>query len=64
MLDCGKEVDNRLFQQWRWLGTFIAWSATEILGHEMIYNAAFVHGRAFLLSPIMPILNIDNKHIH
>ena len=43
MLDCGKGVDNRLFKQWRWLGTFIARSATQIFGYEIIYNAAFVH---------------------
>ena len=34
MLHCGKGVDSRLFKQWRWLGTFIARSATHIFGHE------------------------------
>ena len=44
MLDCGKGVDSRLFKQLRWLGTFIARSATYIFGHEIIYNVEFAHG--------------------
>ena len=38
MSDFGKGVDSRLFKQWRWLGTFIARSATHIFGYETIYN--------------------------
>ena len=40
MLDCGKGLDNRLVKQWRWLGTFIARSATHIFGYEIIQYGA------------------------
>ena len=43
MLDCGEGVDSRLFKQLRWLGTFIARSATNIFGYEMICNVDFAH---------------------
>ena len=43
MLDCGKGVDSRLFKKWRWLGTFIARSATHIFDYEIIYNVEFSH---------------------
>ena len=43
MLDCGNGVDTRLFKQWRWLGTFLARSATHIFRYDIIYNAAFEH---------------------
>ena len=43
MLDCGKGVDSRLFKQLRWLGTFIARSATHIFGYEIICNVEFAN---------------------
>ena len=43
MLDCGKAVDSHLFKQLRWLGTFIARSATHIFGYEIICNVEFAH---------------------